>query len=899
MKKSLLLLVSICGLWVLNGCGTSAPPPPPPAVATHFSIVAATATPIAGTPFNITVNALDATGGVVTSYSGKVSFSSSDTQAVLPPANSAITNGTGTFAVTLKTAIGQTISVTDNAGALTGTSNAIPVSPAATTKLNVVTPPTATAGIPFNLTVTAIDAFGNTATGYTGTVHFSSNDGQAVLPPNSALTNGAGNFSVTLKTITNTTITATDTVTTAISGGSTPISVFSNAATHFSVATPGNATIRATFSVTVTALDAAENIAIGYSGKVHFTSSDANAKLPADGPLPSGAGNFPVTLETAGNQTITATDTVTVSLSKASSPIAVTAATALTINPASPPNGTVGVNYGQTKTETLECSRGRGGMVFCSLCTSSFCGSLPLCGRNFAVLPCRVTRQVFAGFTFTATGGVPPYRWSASSLPPGLSINSVNGEITGTPTPASTTAGTYNVIVTVNDSGIPPAPTSGTFPIVIKNPPPPVVNATPAPPTGVVNQPYSFIFTASAGLAPYQNWSETGALPLGIAPLTNGGILSGTPAATAAGTFTITVTVQDSLGQDSAPQNFTLSVFAHGFRATGNMASARGSHTATLLNNGKVLVAGGADANGNAIATAELYDPSTGTFSATGSMITARAHFAATLLSSGNVLVTGGLDPSGNSLATAEIYDPSTGTFSATTGVMKFVHASHTATLLNTGMVLVAGWGNATAELFDPATGTFAATGSMVTARVSHTATLLSNGQVLVTGGIQGSGTATTVLAEAELYDPVKGTFSATAGVLTTAREWHTASLLSDGKVLVTGGLDSTGKAIATAELYDPTNQSFTLTKGSMETARAFQTATSLKDGTVLVTGGSDGTSSLATAELYDPNTGVFSPTGNMANARQSHMATLLQDGTVLVTGGTNGAALAGAELYQ
>lgn len=898
MKKSLLLLVSICGLRLLSGCGASAPPPPPPPLATHFSVSSATPTPIAGTAFNITVNALDASGGIVTSYSGKVNFSSSDVQAVLPPANSAITNGTGTFAVTLKTATGQTISVTDAVGAITGTSNAIPVSPATTTKLNVITPPAATAGIPFNLTVTAVDAFGNTAIGYTGIVHFSSNDGQAVLPPNSTLTNGVANFSVTLKTTANTSITATDTVTTTIAGSSIPISVLSNAVTHFSVAAPGNATARATFSVTVTALDGAENIAAGYAGKVHFTSGDANAKLPVDAPLSNGVGNFSVTLETAGNQTITATDTVTASLSKASSTIAVTAAAALTINPASPPSGTVGANYGQNKTETFECIRGRGGNVVCSPCTSSFCASLPVCVRTF-VLPCRETRQVFTGFTFTATGGVPPYSWSASSLPPGLNMNSQNGEITGTPTPASTTAGTYNVVVTVNDSGTPPAPISGTFPIVIKNPPPPVVNATPAPSTGVVNQPYSFTFTATAGLPPYQNWSETGALPLGIAPLTSGGVLSGTPAATAVGSFPITVTVQDSLGQNSAPQNFTLSVFAHGFRATGSMASARGSQTATLLNNGKVLVAGGADSSGNAIATAEIYDPSNGSFSSTGSMITARAHFAATLLSSGKVLVTGGLDPSGNPLATAEIYDPDAGTFSATTVAMKFVHASHTATLLNTGKVLVAGWGNATAELFDPATGTFAATGSMLTARVSHTATLLSNGQVLVTGGIQGSGTATTVLAEAELYDPAKGTFSATTGVLATAREWHSASLLLDGKVLVTGGLDNTGKALATAELFDPTNQSFTLTKGSMETARAFQTSTSLKDGTVLVTGGTDGTSSLATAELYDPTTGVFSPTGNMATARQSHTATLLNNGTVLVTGGTNGAALASAELYQ
>lgn len=898
MKKSLLLLISICGLWLLNGCGAGAPPPPP-AVATHFSVNSATAAPIAGTPFNVTVTALGNSGSVVTSYSGKVTFSSTDPQAVLPPANSALPNGTGTFAVTFKTAIGQTITVTDAAGSLTGTSNPTNVSPGATAKLNVVNPPSATTAIPFSFTVTAVDAFGNTATGYAGMVHFSSNDGQAVLPPNSALANGVGGFWVTLKTVANTTITAADSVITTITGSSTPISVFSNAVTHFSVVAPGNATTRASITINVTALDGAENIAAAYSGKVHLTSSDANAKLPADGPLSNGVGNFSVTLETPGNQTITATDTVTASLSKASSPITVAAAATLAINSAAPPNGTVGANYGQNKTEIFECSGARGGRIVCNPCTTSFCASLPICSRNFVALPCRETRQVFAGFTFTATGGVPPYSWSASSLPPGLSINTLNGEITGTPTPASTTAGTYNVVVTVNDSGTPPASTSGPFPIVIKNPPPPVVNATPAPPTGVVNQPYSFTFTASAGLPPYQNWSETGALPLGIAPLTSGGVLSGTPAATAVGSFPITVTVQDSLGQNSAPQNFILSVFAHGFKATGSMASARGSQTATLLNNGKVLVAGGADSNGNAIATAELYDPSTGSFSKTGSMITARAHFAATLLSSGKVLVTGGLDVSGNPLATAEIYDPNAGTFSATTGVMKFVHASHTATLLDTGMVLVAGWGNATAELFDPATETFAATGSMVTARVSHTATLLSNGQVLVTGGIQGSGTATTVLAEAELYDPAKGTFSATAGVLTTARDCHTASLLSDGKVLVTGGLDSTGKALATAELYDPTNQSFTLTKGSMETARAFQTATSLKDGTVLVTGGSDGTSSLATAELYAPNTGVFSPTGSMANARQNHTATLLNDGTVLVTGGNNGAALASAELYQ
>lgn len=888
MKKSLLVLMSICNLCLLHGCGSSAQQSPPP-VATQLS-VSAPAMATAGAAFQVTVSARDSSNNVVPGYSGTVHFASTDAQAVLP-ANSPLTNGTGSFPVTLKTAAGQTITVTDTAS-LTGTSSGIAVSGGPATRVSLSAPSAVTAGRAFILSVSVFDAYNNVATGYAGMLHFSSSDSQAVLPMNTGLTNGMGTFSVALNTIANTTVTATDTAVATLTGSSSAISVFSNATTHFVVATPGNATTRAPFTVQVRALDGANNISAGYSGTVHFTSTDTQAVLPANSGLTNGTGAFSATLETAGNQTITTTDTVMASVTGTSSSIGVNPAATLTITSGAPPSGTAGVIYGPSVTVVYFCRVFLGGVV-CGPCTNpAYCASLPFCFQG-RIYPCKFNTQV-TGFPFTATGGIPPYSWSASGLPANLSLNSTNGRITGTPT----RAGTYNIVLTLTDSGTPKVTINMNYSIVINNPPPPVINTTPAPSAGVVGQPYSFTFTATGGLSPLGPWSESGALIPGFGAISNAGVLSGTP--TTAGSFSITLMVQDAAGQNSAPQAFTIQIFAHGFKATGSMATARVAHTATLLNTGKVLVAGGTNASGNPVATAELYDPSTGTFSTTGSMAAARAHFAATLLSSGKVLVTGGLDAAGNPLATAEVYDPSAGTFSATTGSMTIARAGHTATLLNTGKVLVAGFGGgATAELFDPSTGTFTATGSMATARVGHTATLLSNGKVLVAGGIQGAVPATTVLAETELYDPASGSFAVAAGSLATARQLHTATLLATGKVLVTGGLGSTGSSIATAELFDPTPQSFTATTGSMGTARAQHTATLLKDGTVLVTGGDPPGAVLATAELYDPTAGTFSPTGRMGTARLSHTATLLSNGSVLVTGGTNGTALATAETYQ
>ncbi len=329
--------------------GTSAAIAVSAAAATHFSVTAP-ATATAGSAFNFTVTAQDAFNNAATGYTGTVHFTSSDGQAVLP-ANSTLTNGTGTFSVTLKTAGNQTVTATDTVtSTITGTSAAIAVSAAAATHFSVTAPATATAGSAFNFTVTAQDAFNNTATGYSGTVHFTSSDGQAVLPANSTLTSGVGTFSVTLKTAGNQTITATDTVTSTITGTSAAIAVSAAAATHFSVTAPATATAGSAFNFTVTAQDAFNNAATGYSGTVHFTSSDGQAVLPANSTLTNGTGTFSVTLKTAGNQTVTATDTVTSTITGTSAAIAVSAAAATHFTVTAPATATAGSAFNFTVT---------------------------------------------------------------------------------------------------------------------------------------------------------------------------------------------------------------------------------------------------------------------------------------------------------------------------------------------------------------------------------------------------------------------------------------------------------------------------------------------------------------------------------------------------------------------
>jgi len=332
------------------------------------------------------------------------------------------------------------------------------------------------------------------------------------------------------------------------------------------------------------------------------------------------------------------------------------------------------------------------------------------------------------------------------------------------------------------------------------------------------------------------------------------------------------------------------------FTATGDMNSRRFFHTATLLTDGRVLIAGGdmieaTGGNFKTLSSAEIYDPGTGAFTATGNMTTPRDEHTATLLPDGKVLIAGGgvtnqdgalADPT---LASAELYDPNTGTFSAT-GNLTTPRASHTATLLSNGTVLIAGGLQqpadvflASAELYDPSTGIFTATGNM-TSSWADTATLLANGKVLIT---RDDLVTPLYVSSADLYDPSIGTFTS-AGYLNANHTAPTATLIRNGKVLIAGGDFGDGDGASDfAELYDPATGAFSST-GRMTVGREQDTATLLSDGSVLFAGGHNDLA--ASAEIYDPLAAAFRGTASMTTVRELHTATMLSDGRVLIAGG-------------
>jgi Galactose oxidase, central domain len=577
--------------------------------------------------------------------------------------------------------------------------------PPPATHFSLAAPGTATAGTSFSFVVTALDASNNIATSYSGTAHFTSSDSQATLPANSTLLNGMGNLSATLKTAGNQTITATDTIMPTITGTSSPIVVSAGAATHFSVTAQATVTAGTAFSITVTALDASNNTVANYSGSVHFTSTDAQAVLPANSTLTNGVGNFSATLKTTGGQTITATDTIKASITGTSNVITV---------------------FVHCQKAGQQCPNLPG----YGCCTGLTCA---LQGNRFYCLgPSPAAFERPSHFLAACTMGAPRESHTATLLRSGIVL------ITGGEDKNSSLA-TAELFDPDSHAF---APTGDMVDARAKHTATLLANGAVLV-TGGRDLHGDAIATAELFNPANGSFAPTGSMSTARESHTATLLSNGKVLITGGVKGTLSLATTELFDPTSAS-----------FTPASSMGASRGFHAATLLKNGKVLVTGGRDADGNVLTTAELFDPANASFAPTGSMTTARESQTATLLGDGTVLITGG-DDGKVSLATAELFDPASGKFTLA-GTMHAAREFHTATLRNDGTVLVAGGASltaaqggapteflmeptVTAELFDPANHSFTITDDMANARAMHAAILLPDGKVLVTGGINDS----------------------------------------------------------------------------------------------------------------------------------------------------------------
>lgn len=427
----------------------------------------------------------------------------------------------------------------------------------------------------------------------------------------------------------------------------------------------------------------------------------------------------------------------------------------------------------------------------------------------------------------------------------------------------------------------------------------------------ILNSPITPNYGAFQGTYP-GSFSVTPPLPTGLSLAGQTGTISGT-ATIASQATDYTVTVSNSFGTTHATINIAvLDPHRGAFSSVNNLKVARSGHSTTLLPNGDLLLVGGVGDGGNPwpLNSAELYDSASGNFTLTGSLATARTSHTATLLPNGKVLIAGGVTgiSSPTILSSAELYDPASGTFSPA-GSLNVARAAHTATLMTDGKVLIVGGVYnastgavpiASTEVYDPNTNSFSLVGSLVTPRYFHTATLLTDGEVFVVGGEGPDGNS---LASTETYNPNNRSFS-TTGSMNSARSGHSSTLLPNGKVLIAGGLGDFDHhfALSSTEIYDPASMLFS-EGANLSEAKYSHTALLLQTGFVIIIGGVNNTSAIAssTTELYIPELDVFTYTGHLITGRYSGSSTLLPDGRVLVTGGIDGgdATLSTVELYQ